>query len=82
MTDDIAYADNQPGGLQDQAKAALIQGLDKDKFMDLVWRQLDNLEKKAYAPYFQRHCYWTGQPGSRWVYNDLIKTRNLKKLRV
>lgn len=63
----------RPGGLVFQFKAALIQRLDFNEFLDKVWRIYDRLQREAYNPYFQAHCRWTGPPGNRWVYNEIIR---------
>ena len=69
----ILQRERHPGGLYDQQVAALVDRLDLDRFYDLVWRLYNRLETEAFDPYWQRHCRWVGQPGNRWVYNDIIK---------
>ena len=44
-----------------------------NEFLDKVWRIYDRLQREAYNPYFQAHCRWTGPPGNRWVYNEIIR---------
>lgn len=69
----ILQRERQPGGLYDQQIAALVDQLDIDRYYDLVWQLYNRLEIEAFDPYWQRHNYWVGNPGHRWVYNDIIK---------
>lgn len=34
---------------------------------------IKTLEREAFSPYWNRHNRWTGEPGNRWIYNDIIK---------
>lgn len=68
----IIEQENQPGGLRDQWRAALIDRLDRAEFEELVWRRYDLCEKKAFDPYWKRHNRWVGPPENRWIFNDII----------
>ncbi len=69
--DAILQEESSPGGLADQYKAALIDRLDWDEYMTLVWKRYDRLYIEAFSPYWKRHCHWTGAPGKRRIYNDI-----------
>lgn len=68
----IIEQENQPGGLRDQWRAALIDHLDRAEFEELVWKRYDLCEKKAFDPYWERHNRWVGPPENRWIFNDII----------
>ena len=65
--------EKKPGGLRDQAKAALIDRLDLDEYENLVWQAYDRRLQRAFATYWRRHCRWVGKPPRRWIYNDIFK---------
>ncbi len=67
----ILQEESRPGGLADQYKAALIDRLDWDEYLTLVWKRYDRLYREAFSPYWKRHCHWTGSPGKRRIYNDI-----------
>ena len=69
----ILDQENQPGGLREQWRAALIDRLDKEEYQRLVWQRYELLEKKVFDPYWQRHNRWRGEPGNRWIFNDIIQ---------
>lgn len=69
----ILKEENQPGGLRDQWRAALIDKLDRPAFEDLVYRRYERCLKEAFDPYWQRHNRWVGEPGNRWIYNDIFE---------
>jgi len=69
----ILQEEQRPGGRVEQYKKALIQGLNREAFEHLVWEIYDRMEREAFDPYWQRHCFWTGPPGNRWIYNDIIQ---------
>lgn len=69
----IERKENAPGGLREQWRAALIDDLDMDKFGDLVYRRYERRLQEAFDPYWQRHNKWVGEPGKRWIYNDIFK---------
>lgn len=69
----ILEEERRPGGRVDQYRAALTESLDRDRFEYLVWEIYDRIEKEAFDPYWQRHCRWVGEPGKRWIYNDITK---------
>ena len=48
----VLAEESQPGALMDQYRKALIDDLDYDKFLDLVW-QLYHRTEEAYEPYWQ-----------------------------
>lgn len=51
----------------DQYRKALIDDLDYDKFLDLVW-QLYQRTEEVYEPYWQKYNYWHVYPdGHRWI---------------
>ena len=49
----VLAEESQPGALMDQYRKALIDDLDYDKFLDLVW-QLYHRTEEAYEPYWQK----------------------------
>lgn len=60
----VLAEESQPGALMDQYRKALIDDLDYDKFLDLVW-QLYHRTEEAYEPYWQKYNFWqNGQPGN------------------
>ena len=65
--------EKKPGGLRDQAKAALIDRLDLDEYENLVWQAYARRLQRAFATYWRRHCRWVGEPPRRWIYNDIFK---------
>jgi len=67
----ILHDESRPGGLADQYKAALIDRLDWDEYLTLVWKIYDRLYREAFSPYWKRHCHWAGAPGKRRIYNDI-----------
>ncbi len=49
----------------------LIDDLDYDKFLDLVW-QLYHRTEEAYEPYWQKYNFWHVYPdGHRWIRNHI-----------
>ena len=70
---DIFREENAPGGLRETYLKALIEDLDRNKYEEIVVQWTNRILEEAFDPYFQRHNKWVGQPGNRWVYNDLIK---------
>lgn len=55
----------------DQYRKALIDDLDYDKFLDLVW-QLYHRTEEVYEPYWQKYNYWHVYPdGHRWIRNHI-----------
>lgn len=69
----IIAEERKPGGRFERYKAALLERLDRREFEQLVWEIFDRVEREAYDPYFQQHCRWTGEPGKRWIYSDVLK---------
>lgn len=69
----ILQQENQPGGLRDRWRAALIDRLNRDEFEQLVYERYERCLNEAFDPYWQRHCRWVGEPGNRWIYNDIFK---------
>lgn len=62
----VLAEESQPGALMDQYRKALIDDLDYDKFLDLVW-QLYHRTEEAYEPYWQKYNFWHVYPdGHRW----------------
>ena len=61
--------EKKPGGLRDQAKAALIDRLDLDEYENLVWQAYDRRLQRAFNPYWRRHCR---RLESGWIYNDIF----------
>lgn len=53
----VLAEESQPGALMDQYRKALIDDLDYDKFLDLVW-QLYQRTEEVYEPYWQKYNYW------------------------
>lgn len=53
----VLAEESQPGALMDQYRKALIDDLDYDKFLDLVW-QLYRRTEEAYEPYWQKYNFW------------------------
>lgn len=63
----VLAEESQPGALMDQYRKALIDDLDYDKFLDLVW-QLYQRTEEVYEPYWQKYNYWHVYPdGHRWI---------------
>ncbi|MBR4544915.1 MAG: hypothetical protein IKO14_02900 [Oscillibacter sp.] len=67
-TNGIIREETAPGRLLEQAKAALIDGLDMEKCWELVYRIYERIEQEAFYPYWMRHCF---RRNGR-VYNDII----------
>lgn len=61
------------GGLIDQAKKALLDDLDVDEFFTITEAFYGKIEKEIYMTYWNRHCYWTGPPERRWIYNSITQ---------
>jgi len=51
----------------------LLERLDRKEYEQLVWEIYNRLEVEAYDPYWQRHNKWVGEPGNRWIYNDITR---------
>lgn len=68
----IIDEENRPGGLRDRWRAALIDDLDTGKYLQVVHERGERCEREAFDPYWQRHNRWRGEPGNRWIYNDII----------
>lgn len=67
----ILAEESQPGALMDQYRKALIDDLDYDKFLDLVW-QLYHRTEEAYESYWQKYNFWHIYPdGHRWIRNHI-----------
>lgn len=67
----VLAEESQPGALMDQYRKALIDDLDYDKFLDLVW-QLYRRTEEAYEPYWQKYNFWHVYPdGHRWIRNHI-----------
>ena len=67
----VLAEESQPGALMDQYRKALINDLDYDKFLDLVW-QLYQRTEEVYEPYWQKYNYWHVYPdGHRWIRNHI-----------
>lgn len=67
----VLAEESQPGALMDQYRKALIDDLDYDKFLDLVW-QLYHRTEEAYEPYWQKYNFWHVYPdGHRWIRNHI-----------
>lgn len=69
----ITAEERNPGGLVERYRAALVDRLDMDEYENLVWQSYDRRLREAFDPYWQRHCRWVGEPGNRWIYNDIFK---------
>lgn len=69
----IIKEETQPGRLRDQWRKALTQDLDREKFEELVYKRYERLLNEAFMPYWKNHCRWSGPPGNRWIYNDIIQ---------
>jgi len=69
----ILQEEQRPGGRVERYRAALTENLDRPAFEQLVWEIYDRLLQEAFDPYWQRHCRWVGEPGNRWIYNDISK---------
>ncbi len=69
----ILEEERRPGGLVERYRAALLDHLDRGEYERLVYQRYDRLLRDAFDPYWQRHCFWTGPPGNRWIYNDIIR---------
>ncbi len=69
----ILEEEHRPGGLVERYRAALLDRLDREEYEQLVWERYDRLLREAFDPYWQRHCRWVGEPGKRWIYNDIFK---------
>jgi len=68
----ILAEEKAPGGLMEQCGAALIDRLSMTDFEQKVFEIYQRLEREAFAPYWRRHCHWTGEPGKRHIYNDVF----------
>lgn len=67
----VLAEESQPGALMDQYRKALIDDLDYDKFLDIVW-QLYHRTEEAYEPYWQKYNFWHVYPdGHRWIRNHI-----------
>ena len=67
----VLAEESQPGALMDQYRKALIDDLDFDKFLDLVW-ELYHRTEEVYEPYWQKYNYWHVYPdGHRWIRNHI-----------
>lgn len=62
-----------PGGTAERWRAAIIDDLNMDAYMQLVWDRYARLEREAFGPYWERHCRRVGEPGEEWTYNDIIQ---------
>ncbi len=73
--DKIIEEEQQPGGLYDQQKAALIDHLDLDEFYELVYQLYNKIFLEAYTTYWNQHCREVKNPatGTVWIYNDIIR---------
>ena len=69
----IIEEENQPGGLRDRWRKALIIDLDWPQFVQLIYERYARCEREAFDPYWQRHNKWVGEPGKRWIFNDIIQ---------
>jgi len=69
----ILEEERRPGGLVDQYRAALIDHLNREEMEQRIFEIYQRMEKEAFDPYWQRHCRWVGEPGNRWIYNDIFK---------
>lgn len=69
----IIEEENQAGGLRDKWRLALVAHLDREEFEQLVYERYARCEQEAFDPYWQRHNHWTGEPGNRWIYNDILR---------
>lgn len=69
----IEADEKKPGGLVDQFRVALIDRMDMKEFEKLVDRSYERRLHEAFGPYWQRHNRWIGEPGHRWIYNDIFK---------
>ncbi len=69
----IMKEERQLGGRVERYRAALTENLDRPAFEQLVWEIYDRLLREAFDPYWQCHCRWVGEPGNRWIYNDIFK---------
>lgn len=58
----VLAEESQPGALMDQYRKALIDDLDYDKFLDLVW-QLYQRTEEVYEPYWQKYKLLARLPG-------------------
>lgn len=67
----IRQEEKQPGGLYDQARAALIDNLDRQLYEAKVMELYNRLRREVWDPYQQRYNRWVGKPGNRWIYNSL-----------
>lgn len=68
----IKSEERRPGGLYEQQRDALIDRLDEDEFLNLVFQLYHRLDSEAFDPYQQRFNKWIGEPGNRWIYNRLF----------
>lgn len=69
----ILEEERRPGGRFELYRAALMERLDRPAFEQLVWEIYNRLEVEAFDPYWQRHNKWVGEPGKRWIYNDITR---------
>ena len=56
-TNGIIREETAPGRLLEQAKAALIDGLDMEKCWELVYRIYERIEGEAFYPYWTKHTF-------------------------
>jgi len=69
----ILEDERRPGGRFEQCRAALLERLDRREYRQLLREIYKRLEAEAFDPYWQRHNKWTGDPGHRWIYNDITR---------
>lgn len=69
----IREQEAKPGGRVERYRAALLERLDRREYDQLVWEIYSRIEVEAFDPYWQRHNRWVGEPGRRWIYNDITK---------
>ncbi len=67
----IREQEAKPGGRVERYRAALLERLDMEEYRQLVWEIYNRLEVEAFDRYWQRHNRWVGEPGRRWIYNDI-----------
>lgn len=65
--------ERKPGGLWERIHGALITDLDESKFQDTVYEMYKRLEDEIFDPYVQHYNRWVGEPGNRWIYNDVLQ---------
>lgn len=69
----IRQEEGKPGRRVEQYRAALLEQLDWEEFERFVFEIYNRLEAEAFDPYWQRHNRWVGEPGQRWIYNDITR---------